>query len=201
MLKNCGIMQPYFVPYIGYFQLMDKCDDWIVFNNTQYIDKGWINRNRITNVSQMEMPLWFTIPVNKSNTANIIDIRISLDRNWKSKLTAQFQTIRKRSKYFEEADCILKNILNQETASISEFLVTSLRILKDVLEIRSTLHVQNLDFPEIHPGLNLDAGCWALALCQKIGADTYTNPIGGKSLFDATTYRNRNTKRSREMSI
>ena len=42
-----GIMQPYFFPYIGYFQLMKHVDQWVVFDDIQFIDKGWINRNRI----------------------------------------------------------------------------------------------------------------------------------------------------------
>ena len=47
-----GIMQPYFFPYLGYFDLINRCDKWIVFDTPQYIRHGWINRNRILHPQQ-----------------------------------------------------------------------------------------------------------------------------------------------------
>lgn len=188
MMKTCGIMQPYFLPYLGYFQLMNKCETWIIFNNTQFIDKGWINRNRITNVNSVENPLWFTVPIKKSYKANISEIEIASEVAWKQKLVAQFQTLRKRSQYFHEASYLLHEILELDTASLSQFLVHSLSVLTGALQIRVPVFVQDQDFPDIHPGLNLGAGGWALALSQKVGANVYINPIGGRHLFDHRIY-------------
>ena len=42
-----AIMQPYFFPYIGYFQLIKSVDEFVIYDNIQYTKKGWINRNRI----------------------------------------------------------------------------------------------------------------------------------------------------------
>lgn len=187
-MNSCGIMQPYFVPYIGYFQLMDKCTSWIVFNNTQFIDKGWINRNRITNVNHSKEHLWFTIPIKKSFRANIKNIQVADETNWKKKLISQFFTIQKRSKYFDEANLILLEILEFDTGSLSEFLVNSLEVLRNALDIKTKMYRQDLDFIDIHPGLDLGAGTWALVLSQALGAKIYINPIGGKHLFDPKIY-------------
>ena len=46
-MKTAVIFQPYFFPYIGYYQLAKFADVWVIFDETQYIDKGWIARNRI----------------------------------------------------------------------------------------------------------------------------------------------------------
>lgn len=194
MTNKCGIMQPYFAPYLGYFQLMEKCDNWIIFNHTQFIDKGWINRNRITNVNAEESPLWFTVPINKSNIANINQINIASNVDWRKRLTAQFYTLRKRSKYFDEASDILNKILEFESLSLSDFLVHSLKIIRKELGLSSPVYIQDLHFPDINPDLNLGAGRWALALSHKVHANIYINPIGGKSLFDHRTYENDGVK-------
>jgi len=187
-MKTCGIMQPYFLPYIGYFQLVDKCDAWVIFNNTQFISKGWVNRNRITNVNSAENPLWFNVPIKKSQKAIINKIEIASQIAWKQKLIAQFQTLKKRSKYFDDASFILNEILSLDTASLSQLLVHSLNVLMDALQIKATVFVQDSDFPDIHPGLNLGAGGWALAISKRVGADVYINPVGGMHLFDHRTY-------------
>ena len=46
-MKSIGIMQAYFMPYIGYFQLINAVDEFIIYDNIQYAKKGWIHRNRI----------------------------------------------------------------------------------------------------------------------------------------------------------
>lgn len=187
-MKTCGIMQPYFLPYIGYFQLINKCDNWVIFNNTQFIDKGWVNRNRITNVNSTENPLWFTVPIKKSHKAIINKIEIASEFAWKQKLAAQFQTLRKRSKHFDEASFILHEILALETASLSQLVVHSLHVLMGALQLKAQVFVQDSDFPDIHPGLNLGAGGWALTISQRVGANAYVNPVGGGHLFDHRAY-------------
>ena len=46
-MKKIAIMQPYFFPYIGYFQLINSVDEFIIYDNIQYTKGGWINRNQI----------------------------------------------------------------------------------------------------------------------------------------------------------
>ena len=58
-----AIMQPYFFPYIGYFQLMNYVDEWVVFDDIQFIDKGWINRNRILHPDPNKSFQYITIPL------------------------------------------------------------------------------------------------------------------------------------------
>ena len=55
-----GIMQPYFFPYIGYFQLIKACDIFVMYSDVQYIKKGWINRNRILVNGK---PFYIVLPV------------------------------------------------------------------------------------------------------------------------------------------
>ena len=66
-------MQPYFLPYIGYWQLMNRVDNWIIFDDIQYIHKGWVNRNSITNMVNNEETMYLNIPV--SGRKNNLDQR------------------------------------------------------------------------------------------------------------------------------
>ena len=73
-----GIMQPYVFPYIGYFQLINYVDKWVVFDNTQYISKGWVNRNRILHPEVKKEWQYFTVPVKKhTRESRIKDIEVN----------------------------------------------------------------------------------------------------------------------------
>ena len=62
--KKLGVMQPYFLPYIGYFQLIEAADVFVVYDNIKYTKKGWINRNRmLRNGSDMV----FSLPLKKDS--------------------------------------------------------------------------------------------------------------------------------------
>jgi len=59
-----AIMQPYFLPYIGYWQLINAVDKFVVYDNIEYTKKGWINRNRFLQNGKDEL---FTIPLKKDS--------------------------------------------------------------------------------------------------------------------------------------
>ena len=69
MIKRLAIMQPYFLPYLGYFQLMSSVDEFVIYDNIKYTKKGWINRNRLLQNSQSEV---FSIPLEKSTDTSLI---------------------------------------------------------------------------------------------------------------------------------
>ena len=70
-----ALMQPYFFPYIGYFHLVDAVDTFYIYDNVQYINRGWINRNRILVNGH---PTYITLPIEKtSRYALISDRKIS----------------------------------------------------------------------------------------------------------------------------
>ena len=80
-----AIMQPYFMPYIGYFQTMTAVDKYLLYDKVAFIKKGWINRNRIyiQNVGTQ----FITIPLkNKSSFTNISDVQIDNTTDWRSKM-------------------------------------------------------------------------------------------------------------------
>src|SRR5512140_19777 len=83
-MKSIAIMQPYFLPYIGYFQLMAAVDKFVVFDDVNYINRGWINRNRLLLNGGAHT---FTVPLRGASQNKLIcDIELAEDDGWRDKL-------------------------------------------------------------------------------------------------------------------
>ena len=67
--KSIALMQPYFFPYLGYFQLINHVDEFILYDDVQYMKGGWINRNRILENGK---PVYITLPVEKGSVSDSI---------------------------------------------------------------------------------------------------------------------------------
>ena len=107
-MKNLAIMQPYLFPYIGYFQLIQAVDQFIVYDNIKYTKKGWINRNRFL---QNGRDVVFSVPIKKdSDLLHVRDREISADFK-KEKLLNQIRESYRRSPYFEKAFALVEKIV------------------------------------------------------------------------------------------
>ena len=174
-----AIMQPYFFPYVGYFQLMQAADIFVFHDDVQYIKGGWINRNRILKNNRVE---WLTMPVKSASNYLPINQRYfanesaTVDR-MKRRLAAAYS----KSPAFESVASTIFDSLDFPDANIANFNCTSLVALAKRLHITCKF-VRSSEIDE--PGL-LRGQAKVLALCQRFGANTYINPIGGVELYDA----------------
>ena len=115
-----GIMQPYFFPYLGYFDLINYSDRWIIFDEVQYIRHGWMNRNRIHHPK--EGCLYIIVPIIKHARCTIIkDIAISDDPKWKSKILGQLNHYKKNAPYFKETYSFVEDCLSINEKTLSRF--------------------------------------------------------------------------------
>ena len=181
-----AIMQPYFLPYLGYFSLIKQTDKFILLDTVQFIKHGWIERNRI--LSPNGEPQYIAIPLEKhSQTTLIKDIRIRNQENWKEKIKAQLVHYKKRAPYYTETMNIMDNILNFVTDSIVKMNQYSLKCICDYLGINAVFSI----FSEMN--LNIEKPCapdeWALNICKAMGdVNEYWNPTGGATFFDKSKY-------------
>lgn len=178
-----GIMQPYFFPYLGYFALIKYTDKWIVFDTVQYIERGWINRNRIINPTKPE-DMYINIPLENHHRDILIkDVLISNNENYKEKILSQLWTAyKKRANYFNNVYKLVEDVLSLNTRSITELNVYALKKVNDYLNIPFDYEVfskMNLAIDEVH-----DSGEWALNISKALNASEYVNPPGGIGLFD-----------------
>lgn len=178
-----GIMQPYFFPYIGYFSLIGYADKWIVFDTVQYIERGWVNRNRIIHPTKPEYS-YITVPLesHKQNTS-ICDVKIKSDELYIDRIIGQLSaSYKKRAPYFKEVTEIVKECLNTEKVTLSTLNVTALDKVCKYIGIPFNYEVfskMDLAIDDVN-----DAGEWALNISKALGACEYVNPPGGIELFD-----------------
>ena len=170
-------MQPYFVPYLGYFQLMCAADKFLIYDQIQFTKKGWINRNRIANNGQ---PDYITLSLKKDSDYLNISQRCLSD-NWvndKKKLLNRFYASYRAAPQFEEVHELFARILNYPSKNLHDFLVNSIVEVKEFLSLPCEL----VNGPE-QDDTSLRSVDRILNLCEVYGADEYLNPIGGLDLY------------------
>ena len=184
-MKTISIMQPYFFPYIGYWQLIKASSIFVVYDNIQYTKKGWINRNRFL---QNNTDAYFTLPLKKQSDFLNINMRsIAADFD-KEKLFCKIQFAYKNAPYFNETINLFEEILKNPSDNLFEYIYNSISIINRKLNIDTKVIVSS-EIPIDH---NLKSENKVLAICQYLNAQTYINPIGGLSLYDKKAFNEKN---------
>jgi len=175
-----AILQPYFLPYIGYFQLLNYVEQFVLFDDVNYINKGWINRNYILINGQIKM---FTISLAKASQNKLIN---------EIEIADNFETIKKtisinyaKAPFFQPTKDLLDKIFSYESKNLSAFIMNSLKLIDSYLGI-TTIITQS-------SALNKDQALKGqdkiIAICKELQAKTYINPIGGIELYDKEIFK------------
>lgn len=181
-----AIMQPYFFPYISYFQLINAVDEFVVYDDVNYIKKGWINRN---NILVNNGSFLFKIPLIKSSQNKLINqISIDNNENWKLDLLKTIEYSYKKAPYFENVFPIIKEILFQEKNDLSKFLVFSLKLVCNYLNIKTKIILSS----SIEKNNDLKGQDKIIEICKKLNATTYINAIGGQELYNKNDFSKNN---------
>lgn len=180
-----GIMQPYFFPYVGYFQLINAVDNFVIYDNIKYTKKGWINRNKyLLNGS----PHTFSIPLKKdSDYLNIIDRVISEDFN-KNKLLNQIRGAYSKSPCFERVFPLIERIINFEDNNLFKFLKNSLNEICIFLN----LDINVIDSSSLKIDHSLKGQAKVIEICKNLNSSIYINPIGGTELYSKSEFEKNN---------
>ncbi|MFZ6643636.1 WbqC family protein [Undibacterium sp. TC4M20W] len=172
-----AIMQPYFFPYIGYFQLVNAVDLFIVYDNIKYTKKGWINRNRFL---QNDQDCMFSLPLKSdSDMLDIVERELAADFNPR-KLLQQLSGAYRRAPYFAQTLPLLEAVLLHDDKNLFRFLEHALRKTCAHLGIATEFKVSST-IPIAH---ELKGKHKVMAMCQAVGAHTYVNAIGGMDLYE-----------------
>lgn len=177
-----GIMQPYFFPYIGYFQLIAAVDMFVVYDNIKYTKKGWINRNRMLQNGQDVM---FSLPLKSdSDYLDVCQRELAADFN-RSKFLNQIKGAYRRAPYFDKTFPLIEHIIQCKDTNLFAFLYQSIVKTCQHLGITTEIKVSS-SIAVDHSLKNQDK---VLALCSALGASTYINAIGGMELYSKETFR------------
>jgi hypothetical protein len=177
-----AVMQPYFVPYIGYFQLMSAVDKIVLLDDVNFINGGWINRNRIAVEGQ---PHWLTLPLVKASQNRLInEIEIIDDSSWKTKAMRTIGLSYRNAPFVEQVLPFLSNLLKEAGGSLSVFLSWHLGQVAKLIGIDTRIEPTSAIYPkEKRSGQDR-----IIDICHQEGATSYVNLPGGKNLYDARLF-------------
>jgi hypothetical protein len=172
-----GIMQPYFFPYIGYFQLIHAVDKFIILDDVNFIKRGWINRNRITINGKEYL---FSIPIkNASQNKLILECELS-DDSWKLKFLKTIELSYRKAPSYNQVFPLLVNIVNYKEKNLSRFIFNQLLTILDFLKINALI----ISSSSIYKVSGLKSQEKIISICKIEKATHYINPIGGIELYN-----------------
>ncbi|WP_119964270.1 WbqC family protein [Simplicispira lacusdiani] len=171
-----AIMQPYFLPYIGYFQLIRAADVFVVYDNIKFTKRGWINRNRYLLNGRDEL---FSLPLEKASDALDVRDRCLAPVFDRIKFLNRFSEAYRAAPYFNDVMPLLRRIVGFGDFNLFNFIHASLREICGHLSIGTPLIVSSA----LDVNHDLKGQDRVLAICRHLGADTYINASGGRDLY------------------
>ena len=196
-----AIMQPYFMPYLGYFQAISAVDKYILYDQVSFIVKGWVNKNRIrprnSNVMSIMVPIR-----HKSSFTLIKDTRIDYSECWQKRMINTIRNGYAKADYYAEVMPLIENILTQKFETISELNSYAIRKICEYLDIHTEIVSDCYPYEPVEEKLRLvEQGDYSalpfllqtapikkvarvIALCKMENANHYINAIGGVELYD-----------------
>ncbi len=184
MELTAAIMQPYFLPYIGYFQLIDAADLFVVYDQVKYTKSGWINRNRLLIDGR---DATFSLPLKHASDALDVCDRDLADDFAPDKLLNQFAGAYRRAPYFAAAFPIVEQVARCEERNLFRFLYHSIVTICEHLGITTKV----VPSSEIVIDGRPRGQDRVLAICEAVGATVYVNAIGGLQLYSRDGFRER----------
>ena len=174
--NRVGIMQPYLLPHISYFQLISTCDVFCLQDKVKYTKQSWINRNRLDS----EVPQrYFTLPLQRSSDFDSIDQKLISHSYDSKKILQVLKNKYRQAPNFEDTFPILENVFNCETQNLFEFLKNSINTICRELHIETPL----INRSDIEISSFSSAEEMVINICKALDAEIYLNSIGGTKLY------------------
>jgi hypothetical protein len=174
-----AIMQPYFFPYLGYFQLINAVDKFVIYDDVTYIKQGWINRNNILVSGES---FQFSIPLEKSSSFKKINDTILHPRLysiWRFKFLKTLTHAYLKAPYFLVGYKLIEKVLFEEYENISQLNAGAITEVCKLLNIKTHIVTSST----VYKNDFLKGDQRIFDICKKESASVYINPIGGKSLY------------------
>ncbi len=179
-----AIMQPYFIPYPGYFRLFAATDLFVIYDCVQFPRRGWVHRNQLTDMNGQLR--WLTLPLEKAPQKTSIN-----EIKFRKEFSKEMEELFSNFKIFKDPD-----FYKEELKGIREAILTPAAYLVDYLEqvLRQVCLYLNLPYNivrssslKVHPDLHGQDRI--IEICKIVGAKTYLNAPGGRSLYDQESFK------------
>lgn len=180
-----GIMQPYFMPYIGYFQLMKAVDRYVVFDDVNFIKRGWAARNNLLVNGQKNL---FSLKLEGASQNKLFN-EVFIGDDF-VKLRKTIDMAYHKAPCYNTAMELLDRIMNYDDKRLSSFIFNSFAEILAYLDIDTELIMSS----SIDKDNSLRGQDKILSICKTLGAREYYNAIGGVELYDFATFETNGIK-------
>jgi hypothetical protein len=178
-----AIMQPYLFPYLGYWQLLASVDMFVVLDDVHYINRGWINRNRVAVDSK---PIWMTVPLSKASQNRLIrEIDILPDNGWKSRMKQMLSRAYAQAPEVNAVLPLFYSWLENACGGLSRSLYDSIGKIAEYLDIATKV----VPTSSVYPKNGLKGQRRILDICRRENATIYVNLPGGRDIYDVDLFR------------
>lgn len=174
-----AIMQPYFFPYIGYWQLLHAADTFVIYDDVNYIKQGYINRNSIL-AGGKEQRITLEV-IGASSNKNINQIQVG---NNAKKLLKTIEQAYRKAPMYDDVFPVLSNILTNPEKKLAVYLGDAIKAIAEYLGLDITIRYSS----DIEKDNSLAAQKKVIEICRNLGAKHYINSIGGKELYDKQAF-------------
>lgn len=180
-----GSNQPYLFPYIGYWQLINIANVFVLSDSMQYIKKGYINRNYILINGERHRYTLEVLGVHSDTLIN--EIRVG---NNATKILKSIFNAYKKAPYFEEIYPMLEQIFLNNEKNLAKYVGYSIERVARYLEMDTTFIYLN----DLQGKTSLRAQDRTIDICKKLNADQYINSIGGQKLYSKEAFKDHGIK-------
>lgn len=175
-------MQPYFFPYIGYFQLMAKVDAFVVYDDVNYINKGWINRNRINVAGVAHM---VTVPLQQASQNRLIcDIELEATPSWRDKMLKTIEQSYTRAPQFQHVFPLVERVVRHDASNLADYLLHGLTAVRDYLRLSTDIVATSRQYANAA----LKGQDRIIDICLQERTSVYVNAIGGMELYTRSEF-------------
>ena len=165
-----AIHQPQFMPWLGYFDKMDRADAFVLLDNVQYKKSEWQNRNRIKTAQGKQ---WLTVPVRFKFPAPIAEVEVNNAENWRNKHWQALRTHCARAPHWERIGAVLEEFYQRDWCMLAELNQVSLEWLKEYMGVETPLYLASEMDLSAEPTQRL------VDICKIVGAGTYLSGVDG----------------------
>lgn len=200
-----AIMQPYFMPYIGYFQAISAVDKYILYSNLNFIKESWMNRNRV--LMRDGKIVTITVPLkSKSSYSMIYDVEIDNSKPWKEKMLKTIQMCYSKKPFYKEIFDLLNSMLTPEYTHLKDLNNSTIVSISHYLDIQTVIDVDNSRFLDMENGMvNIEEDyshlpyllktkpirkvARVIEMCRREGSNDFYNAIGGQELYSKEEFK------------
>ncbi len=175
-----AVHQPQYLPWLGYFDKIDRADVFVLLDNVQYKKNEWQNRNRIKTASGAQ---WVTVPVTYTFPQRINEVAINRRDNWRHKQRQALLSNYRKTPFWDDLAPFVEEILSPDWELLAPLNIFGVRRLAEILGIGTPLYVAS----EL-PALPEDPDGRLIAITKHFGANTYLAGRGGRDYMDLMRY-------------